>query len=104
MEGSKEVKQWQNAIQHNLLLGKKLFTKVPREGTGSLWLLNPGVESSNSKKTSGKTKKASGKNTKNSPVPQLVSNQSTIHLSGKYRSIYFTIETRYLCFVQNNLY
>ena len=70
MEGSKEDKEWKNAIRHNLSLGKKLFTKVPREGKVSFWLLNPGVELSASKKTAGKTKKSTGKNANNSPVPQ----------------------------------
>ena len=70
IEGSKEEKEWQNAIRHNLSLGKKLFTKVPREGKGSLWLLKPGVELSSSKKTAGKTKKSNEKNANNPPNVQ----------------------------------
>ena len=70
MEGSKEDKEWKNAIRHNLSLGKKLFTKVPREVKGSFWLLNPGVELSDSKKTAAKTKKPNVKNPNNPTVPK----------------------------------
>ena len=66
------MKTWQNGIRHNLSLGqKKYFTKVERDGQGSLWSLKPEVDLNSTKKNAGKTKKPNGKKPNNLPaVPQ----------------------------------